>query len=85
MYSRIGSTLLALLATLLLRGTAFAQSTPASTQQGPPSVLFLVGIVGVFVVIAVGFVVFARSQGCDSSKEADWAQSQQQQSQQQQS
>lgn len=62
----------ALLLHLLGSSTALAQSASsgaAGTPGGPPSIIFVAGVAVVLVVIVVLFLVFARSQGCDTSNE----------------
>jgi uncharacterized membrane protein len=67
---RVGmSALFALLMAMLLHGTALAQTYQTGTEEGTPPVIFMVVVAGVFVGITVLFVVFARSQGCDTSND----------------
>ncbi len=64
----IAITLAVVCMMFLWSSPAFAQTVPPTTSS-PPSVAFIAGIVGVFVAILVGFLVFARSQGCDTNKD----------------
>jgi len=55
--------------TLLIRGTALAQGQLPTNTGGPPPVMLIVGVAAVFVGILVLFLIFAKSQGCDTNKE----------------
>jgi len=68
-WSTIATTLVALLVTFLFSGTALAQSATPGGSGGPPPVIFIVGVAGVFIGILVAFLIFAKSQGCDTNKE----------------
>jgi uncharacterized membrane protein len=57
---------IALVATMswLSHGTALAQQPNAATEGGPPSVVFIIAAVVVFVGVVALFLVFGKSQGC---------------------
>jgi heme/copper-type cytochrome/quinol oxidase subunit 2 len=66
----VATMVLVLTCMLVGHQSVFAQSNQmAANQSEPPSIMFMVAIAGVFVGITVLFVVFARSQGCDTSED----------------
>lgn len=60
---------LVLLITMLYNGTALAQGATASNAGGPPPLIFIGGLVAVLVTVVAIFLIFAKSQGCDTNKE----------------